>query len=156
MKQEVLIGGIVLIGIGAFLFYIGQSNIDNAWYSFPYVEEALNRGNMIRLFGVILLITGVIVCVVGATTVEKKKKKPLNDVHCQICGKPKGFDQFYVVAKDGKHLTVCEKCADEIERKDKGNNVVVEDEVLKVLKLRYAKGEITKEQFDQMKKDLEK
>ena len=114
---------------------------------------------MIRLFGIVLLIIGFIVSVAGATTVEEKKKRPSNDVHCQICGKPKGFDQFYLVTKDGRSLNVCEQCADEIEKKDKGinqNNVVVENEFLKVLKLRYAKGEITKEEFDQMRKDLEK
>jgi len=78
---------------------------------------------------------------------------------CQMCGKPKGFDQFYLVTKGSRSLNVCEQCADEIEKEDKGSNkktVVTEDEALKVLKLRYAKGEVTKEQYEQMKKDLDK
>ncbi len=35
-------------------------------------------------------------------------------------------------------------------------NTGYQDEPLKILKLRYAKGEITKEQYEQMKQDLEK
>jgi len=38
---------------------------------------------------------------------------------------------------------------------DESEDATQEDEAIKVLKLRYAKGEITKEQYEQMKKDLE-
>jgi hypothetical protein len=81
------------------------------------------------------------------------------DKYCQRCGKPKGFEQFYLVTKGNKSLDVCERCADEIDNDDEGSNKkndMAEDEALKILKLRYAKGEITKEQFELMKKDLEK
>lgn len=32
----------------------------------------------------------------------------------------------------------------------------MKDEAINILRTRYAKGEVTKEQFEQMKKDLEK
>lgn len=38
----------------------------------------------------------------------------------------------------------------------KENNNKIDDDPLKVLKLRYAKGEITKIEYEQMKKDIEK
>jgi len=90
-------------------------------------------------------------------TQEHRVCHPLVKEECQMCGKPKGFDQFYLVTKGGRSLNVCEQCADEIDKEDIGGNKKTEvdgDEALKVLKLRYAKGEITKEQFEQMKKDL--
>ena len=113
------------------------------------------------ILGLIVLLTGMEQKPSSVPIRPKVIQQPIQSpgkAYCQMCGKPKGFVQFYLVTKDGKSLNVCEKCADEIEKKDKGinkNNLVNEDEVLKVLKLRYAKGEITKEQFEQMRKDLE-
>lgn len=39
---------------------------------------------------------------------------------------------------------------------DELQNQIQDDDVIKMVKIRYAKGEITKEQYEQMKKDLEK
>jgi uncharacterized membrane protein len=78
-------------------------------------------------FGIILLITGLIVSIAGATSQDKKK---INTYNKQV------------------------KMKNEIPTK------IIEptsqDEALKTIRLRYAKGEISKEQFEQMEKDLEK
>ena len=45
--------------------------------------------------------------------------------------------------------------ADKREKEKYNKKPKVEEESIKILKSRYAKGEITKEEFEQMKKDLE-
>jgi ribosome-binding protein aMBF1 (putative translation factor) len=52
-------------------------------------------------------------------TQELRTHRSAVKLYCQMCGKPKGFDQFYLVTKEGKSLNVCEQCSDEIEKKDK-------------------------------------
>jgi len=34
---------------------------------------------------------------------------------CQMCGKPKGFQQFYLVTEGSKGFNICEQCAEKIE-----------------------------------------
>jgi uncharacterized membrane protein len=138
--------------------------------------------------------------VVQQQTIPNRTYHSSIEEYCQMCGKPKGFQQFYLVTRGNKSLNVCEHCADEIDKEDDklknkkqsvaeceicgelkdprllkvvlvdGNEFFLcekcrnnvnekteqksQDEAIKIIKLRYAKGEITKEQFEQMKKDL--
>lgn len=93
-----------------------------------------------------------------------QQREPLDNakdnVHCHICGIPRGNQHFYVVNDKDRKLIVCGQCVEpfrkEIAMKNKVVGQTSNDEPLNILKVRYAKGEITKEQFEQMKKDLEK
>lgn len=84
-----------------------------------------NRGNIFILFGVILLITGLIVSIIGATSTEIKKTNLYNK---QVTMKHE-IPPKIIVQKP-------------------------QDEAFNILRTRYAKGEVTKEQYEQMKKDL--
>jgi len=117
MDKSILIVGVVLIGAGAFLFFVGQTIVDNAWQSIPDYQQEVNRGNMIKAPGVVVLIIGFIVAVIGVVTIEKKKRLS-NDVKCQICGIPKGDKHFYVVNDKDQKLTVCDRCVEQF-RKEK-------------------------------------
>jgi putative membrane protein len=44
----------------------------------------------------------------------------------------------------------------QVMKNETSSSIQTKDEALEILRTRYAKGEITKEQFEQMKKDLEK
>ncbi len=74
---------------------------------------------------------------------------------CQICGRSGNQKRFYLIT-EGKYKgkMVCEDCSDDIDKEAELKNKS-QDEALKILRTRYAKGEIAKEQFEQMKKDLE-
>lgn len=86
--------------------------------------------------------------------------KELNEVRkdseaeCDLCGKLKNTKYMKVLHLDGEELFLCEKCGNQVTGKSKKISET-EDDALKVLKLRYAKGEITKEDYEQMKKDIE-
>jgi len=93
---------------------------------------------------------------------QVQEKEPLDNVkdnvNCQICGIPRGNQHFYVVNRKDEKLIVCGQCIEPFRKEIAMKNQVIEQpsEALNILKTRYAKGEITKEQFEQMKKDLEK
>jgi uncharacterized membrane protein len=84
------------------------------------------------------------------------RNKPTTSIaECEICGKKGNPRKMKVVTVDDKELFLCETCTkrvSSINKKESEDNV----DVLKIIRVRYAKGEITKEQFEQMKKDLEK
>jgi hypothetical protein len=152
MKQEEVIIGVILIAVGAILFFMGIS-MDN-----PFMYG--NRGPFMEFFGIVILIVGLVVSIVGASSSGIKQNTQSIDIKCEVCGIPKGDRHFYVVTKGNKSLKVCEQCVDkfrkDVELEKKVIGQASHDESLNILKTRYAKGEITKEQFEQMKKDLEK
>ena len=139
---------------------MGQSMTESFEYRYNsmFGQQSILPPFMI-LIGIVLLIVGFIVTIAGAVT-EEKKKKMENDVKCQICGIPKGDQHFYVVNDKDRKLIVCGRCVEpfrkEIAMKNKETIKTADDESLNILKNRYAKGEITKEQYEQMRKDLEK
>jgi len=65
MKEIEVIIGIILIVIGGILFEMGQN----------YVEEAGNWGNIIKLFGLVLVSVGVIIYVLVVDSIDETKKK---------------------------------------------------------------------------------
>lgn len=77
-----------------------------------------------------------------------------SEAECELCGKLKNTRYMKVFNVDGEELFLCEKCGDQVTGKSKKISET-EDEALNILRSRYAKGEITKEQYEQMKKDLE-
>ena len=64
MKEVEVTIGIILIVVGAILFEMGQS----------YVEESMSWGNTIKLFGFVLLSAGVIICVFIIDSIDEKKE----------------------------------------------------------------------------------
>jgi hypothetical protein len=64
--------------------------------------------------------------------------------------KPKGSDEGQELC--GENEENDDLAGDDEEETEETDE---EDEALKVLRMRYAKGEITREEFEQMKKDLE-
>jgi uncharacterized membrane protein len=161
MERDTVIIGVVFIVVGAIIFFMGNTINNSADYRMNlYFGGGSNWAPAMSGFGIILLIVGFIVAIVGVSREEKQKKLP-DDVKCQICGIPKGDQHFYVVNKKDKKLVVCGQCVEPFRKEIATENKAIEkpsttsDESLNILKTRYAKGEITKEQFEQMKKDLE-
>ncbi len=65
MKEIEVIIGIIFIVIGGIVFEMGQS----------YVEEAIYWGNIIKLFGLVLVGVGVIIYVIVVDSIDETKKK---------------------------------------------------------------------------------
>jgi drug/metabolite transporter (DMT)-like permease len=76
MKEVEVIIGIILIVVGCILFEMGQN----------YVEDAVNWGNIIKLFGLALMSVGVIfyILVVDSIDETKKKKNKKKDITLRI------------------------------------------------------------------------
>ena len=67
MKEIEVIIGIILIVVGGIVFEMGQN----------YVEESMNWGNLIKLFGLVLVSVGVIIYVLVVDSIDETKKKRL-------------------------------------------------------------------------------
>jgi drug/metabolite transporter (DMT)-like permease len=67
MKEVEVIIGIILIVIGGIVFEMGQN----------YAEEAVNWGNIIKLFGLVLVSVGVIIYVLVIDSIDETKKKEI-------------------------------------------------------------------------------
>ena len=150
--------GSLCVGTSCFLFVVIWFVIAILIAVWVY-KDAEQRGSNGALWLIIVILTGIIgiiIWLIARPPIHSKK----NDVKCQICGIPKGDKHFYVVNKKDQKLIVCGKCVEpyrnEIAMKNKEIKQTSDDESLNILKTRYAKGEITKEQYEQMKKDLEK
>ena len=66
---------------------------------------------------------------------------------CDLCGKVIDLLGGVSHYEGDKLIEICKECQQEREHKTKTP--------IEVLKMRYAKGEITKKEFDEIKKDLE-
>jgi len=138
----------------------------------PY-ENGMGLGRLMTVLGFMFIFIGAPMIAIGFAIKENnfysaispfgKKTKPSILEKCEIYNKPKGSEQLYLVTKDNWSRNVSEQCADEIDKEDKvrieKSSVAdtendKEDDPLLVLQLRYVQGEITKEQYEQMKKDL--
>jgi hypothetical protein len=195
MRHSVVIVGIVVLAIAAFLYVGGASLYDYSYNSYQAAmhnnqlagsifittqkidtsayENTIGQGRLMAGLSFLLIFIGVFIIIVGfvikknnytrVLTPFGKKTTEFIEEKCKMCGKPKGSTQFYFVMKDDTKLNVCEECADEIEKEDKVKiekssvddiENGKEDDPLFILQLRYVQGEITKEQYEQMKKDL--
>ena len=65
MKEVEIVIGIILIVVGGIVFEMGQS----------YVEESMNWGNLIKLFGLVLVSVGVIIYVLVIDSIDETKKE---------------------------------------------------------------------------------
>ena len=84
---------------------------------------------------------------------DERKKNP--SVECEICGNffnPKLLELYKV---NDKELLLCEGCGKKLsDETSESKSELEDDEAIKILKLRYAKGEITKEEYEEIRKDL--
>jgi|APFre7841882654_1041346.scaffolds.fasta_scaffold08638_6 hypothetical protein len=83
---------------------------------------------------------------------DEMKKNPRKE--CELCWKLKDMKYLKEYEVHGRGMFLCKECGDKVTGKSKKISET-EDEALNILRSRYAKGEITKEQYEQMKKDLE-
>jgi len=97
------------------------------------------------------VIIGTVFLLAGLLAPEEKEYQISSMAVCGGCGKLKNRRDVKVCDVHGRKLFLCEKCVNQVT----GKTPETENDALKVLKLRYAKGEITKEQYEQMKKDIE-
>lgn len=65
MKEIEVIIGIILIVVGSIVFEMGQN----------YVEESMNLGNIIKLFGLVLASVGIIIYVLEMDSIDATKKE---------------------------------------------------------------------------------
>jgi protein-S-isoprenylcysteine O-methyltransferase Ste14 len=100
MKQEEVIIGVILIAVGAILFFMGQSMDNSFLYS--------NPGPIMKLFGAVLLIVGFIVSIIGATEKDTQKKTVQQPRvrFCPACGRSIPFD-----------ARICPYCKKDFEQK---------------------------------------
>jgi drug/metabolite transporter (DMT)-like permease len=65
MKEVEIVIGIILIVVGGIIFEMGQS----------YTGESMNLGNLIKLFGLVLVSVGVIIYVLVVDSIDETKKE---------------------------------------------------------------------------------
>ncbi|VVB59125.1 Uncharacterised protein [uncultured archaeon] len=70
MKELDVIIGIILIVVGGIIFEIGQN----------YVEETVNWGNIIKLFGLVFVSVGIFIYVLVVDSIDEKKEIKKKDI----------------------------------------------------------------------------
>ena len=161
INKNTVIVGVVFLAIGIFLIIIGHFGYEyllneelKSLYLISYSSEKELLFN-IRTGGIGLGILGCIISVFGLVESEKNGKpkeekmekektesSPNLDRRCPNCGR--------VIPEDAKF---CPYCSKKFIRDDSENKEITFS--IEILKRRYAKGEITKTEFDEMKKNLE-
>jgi uncharacterized membrane protein len=129
--------GIILIivgGISAFIGYQMAQNVETYNVGGLPISDFLRIANSdinnYYITGQLLLIGGIIVCAIG-------------------------FVVLIVFAIIQNQESIAKNKVKNIPSQNVIMNLPAKDEAMGILRTRYAKGEVTKEQYDQMKKDLE-
>ncbi len=132
------LGGIGLYLLGGFLIFIGiVSSI-----------VAIEMCAILVVVGIIILLSGVFYTRTSTYDVPRhikivnKKKKRDDDIRCTNCGR--------VIPIDAKICPYCSKKLIEDVKEINDSNSPIE-----ILKNRFAKGELTEEEYERMKKKLE-
>jgi len=128
-KKKSYLPAVIITLVGLALIIIGIVAM-TVWY---YELGFGAIGALLILIGIILMIVGGIVA--GITRLQRKKQR-----HLSIPDNMK--KQIHQSSPEIKNTGQTQSPADQ------------ENEIISVLKMRFAKGEITKEEFDKMKKDL--
>ena len=117
MRRNIVIIGIVISAIAAFMFIIGTASLRNTTYSqlFDFInygkyDEQLNMYNAIGGIGLILLFIGIPMTIIGSVLKNREKVPILHLVSnrlCPKCGREISFD-----------VIVCPYCQHVLTNKD--------------------------------------
>jgi hypothetical protein len=148
--MKILYSGIVVVIIGVVIYFIGNWMVNNVLAynvgGLPIsdfmrtVNSDINNyyifGQLTSYAGGLLFIVGIVLLFIGGITAVVSSEKEFYD-KSKASSKP--------IQKIVQNVTPSPVVKDTSSR----------DEAISILRTRYAKGEVTKEQYDQMKKDLE-
>lgn len=143
-------------------------------------QRQYETGQSMIMFGTIFFVVGFIVCIAGLVAPSKKsitangskkelklpiignavkdfkdKNQGISRVECEICGNLYNHDVLHLFEVNGNDKLLCKGCADKFSDDEKKNSEISEEKAIEILKIRYAKGEVTKKEYEEMKKDLE-
>lgn len=160
-----VVAGVALLVLAVFAFFY---SVPNVGYTFPEVYTYCQSGVMefAQMFGgdrelaescrIVQMITfaiygsgllGIILIIVGSVVPGKKHDESRKELRCEHC-EFKTYSEAEII----EHYKLVH--AKKVWFREKVEKTPLSPETLEILKQRYAKGEISKEEFENMKKDL--
>jgi len=182
MRSGLLVAGVILLIVGIFLYSTGNNTIkgvERATHETdptieilkivsPDIRKDINHriethytnGQSLMMFGSIFGIVGFILCIAGiaapSKTKENSPKKIKKSVaECEMCGHLFDTAILQLGTVNGKELLLCKTCRNKFSDKTSNAELKTDNkDPVEILKLRYARGEVTREEYGQIIKDI--